>query len=167
MKLLPNLKTSKSNIKSKLLMLTNWLSSNFSSLPRLVIFPLSIPPSFTWFFLGLVIYKLDSVSLQGYSLTFLILFFMFFPYFSLFLSRFFFYFFSHSASAQSAAYKRKGELICFIFYWQMTILPLMSPFASIWRFLLFLLALLSSVHHKSLTIIYSIYFKVPRKILAF
>ena len=40
---------------------------------------------------------------------------MFFPYFSLFLSRLFFYLFSYSASAESGIYKKKENLICFIF----------------------------------------------------
>jgi hypothetical protein len=75
------------------------------------IFPLSIPLSFIWFFIKLVFYKWDFVSLQGYSLTFLIFFlwfyFMFFLYFSLFFSCLFFSFFFYFASVQSAAYNNK------------------------------------------------------------
>jgi len=96
-------------------MLTNWLYSNFFFLSRLAKFSLSVLPSFTWFFIRLVFYKLNFVSLQDYSLTFLIFsfVFMFFPYFSLFLS--FFFFFSHSTSAQLAACKKKRRVILFYF----------------------------------------------------
>jgi hypothetical protein len=74
---------------------------------------------------------------------------MFFPYFSLFISRLFFSFFFYSASAMSATYKRKEELICFY----LTVL-------------FFLLALPSSVHPKILTRFYLIYFKILHKISA-
>jgi len=88
---------------------------------------------------------------------------MFFPYFSLSLSRLFFFFFYYSASAQSATYKRKEELIFFYFLIANNHFTLNESFCF---YLMFFLALSNSVHPKILTRFYSIYFKIPRKISA-
>jgi len=85
---------------------------------------------------------------------------MFFPYFSLFLSRLFFSFF-YSASTQSATYKRKEELIYFIFLMANNHFILNESFC--FYLIFFLLALPNFVHPKILTRFYSIYFKIPRK----
>jgi len=75
-----------------------------------------------------------------------------------------FFFLFTFVTTQSAVHNRKGAAL-FYFYWQITILPLMSllfPFDGPYS----LLALPSSVHPKILTRFYSIYFKVPNKISA-
>jgi hypothetical protein len=81
-----------------------------------------------------VFYKLDFVSLQGYSLSIFMFFPIFFFMFSLTflsLSRLFFFFFAYYASTQSTTSKRKEELIYFIFLKEIVILLLMSRFAFI------------------------------------
>ena len=134
-------------------MLTNWFSSNFSSLPRLAKFPLSIPPSFTWFFLKLVFYKLNFVSLQGYSLTFLIFWFL---YFSLtFLS--FSLAFSFLILLLPSWQHIKGRESWFVLF-----LMANDHFTLNESFCFYLTAFIKGRE----SWFYSIYFKIPRKISA-
>jgi len=123
-------------------------------------FPLSIPPSFTWFFLKLVFYKFNFVSLQGYSHFFY--FFLGFYVFPLLFSLAF----SFPVLLLPSRQHIKGRESWFVLFFLMANnhFTLNESFCFYLTVLFFLLALPSSVHPKSFTRFYSIYFKVPHKI---